>query len=66
MVVAGAALFRFPVVSFDIDFRGFFRNTPINATDLTRYEELKHNVDPLRLIQFGITIADASGNIRGT
>jgi len=61
-----AALFRFPVVSFDTEFPGFFRNTPIDATDLTRYEDLKHNVDPLRLIQFGITVADASGKIGGT
>ncbi|KAJ6856520.1 CCR4-associated factor 1 [Populus alba x Populus x berolinensis] len=42
-----AALFRFLVVSFDIEFPSFFRNTPIDATDLTRYEDLKHNVDPL-------------------
>ncbi|KAJ6862406.1 CCR4-associated factor 1 [Populus alba x Populus x berolinensis] len=61
-----AALFRFPVVSFDTEFPGFFRNTSIDATDLTRYEDLKHNVDPLRLIQVVITVADASGNIRGT
>ena len=61
-----AALFRFPVVSFDTEFPGFFRNTPKDATDLTRYEDLRHNVDPLRLIQFGITVVDASGNIGGT
>ncbi|KAJ6856521.1 CCR4-associated factor 1 [Populus alba x Populus x berolinensis] len=47
-------------------FPGFFRNTPIDATDLTRYEDLKHNVDLLRLIQVGITVADATGNIGGT
>ncbi|KAJ6856519.1 LOW QUALITY PROTEIN: hypothetical protein NC651_038226 [Populus alba x Populus x berolinensis] len=61
-----AALFRFLVVSFDTEFPGFFRNTPIDATDLTRYEDLKHNVDLLRLIQVGITVADATGNIGGT
>ncbi|KAB5513981.1 hypothetical protein DKX38_027887 [Salix brachista] len=38
----------------------------MGATELTRYEDLKHNVDHLRLIQFGITVADVSGNIGGT
>ncbi|KAG6740402.1 hypothetical protein POTOM_055851 [Populus tomentosa] len=55
-----ALMDRFPVVSFDTEFPGFFRNTSIDATDLTRYEDLKHNVDPLRLIQVVITVADAS------
>ncbi|KAJ6856560.1 CCR4-associated factor 1 [Populus alba x Populus x berolinensis] len=61
-----AVLFRFPVVSFDTEFPGFFRNTPRDVIDLTRYKDLRHNVDPLRLIQFGITVADARGNIGGT
>nr|XP_034931917.1 probable CCR4-associated factor 1 homolog 1 [Populus alba]TKS03082.1 putative CCR4-associated factor 1-like protein 8 [Populus alba] len=59
-------LFRFPVVSFDTEFPGFFQNTPRDAIDLTRYKDLRHNVDPSRLIQFGITVADARGNIGGT
>ncbi|KAB5513982.1 hypothetical protein DKX38_027888 [Salix brachista] len=61
-----AALFKFPLVSFDTEFPGFFRNTPIGATESTRYEDLKHNVDHSRMIQFGITVADVSGNIGGT
>ncbi|KAJ6856561.1 CCR4-associated factor 1 [Populus alba x Populus x berolinensis] len=50
---------RFPVVSFDTEFPGFFWNTPRDVVDLTRYKDLRHNVDPLRLIQFGITVADS-------
>ncbi|XP_011026652.1 PREDICTED: putative CCR4-associated factor 1 homolog 8 [Populus euphratica] len=44
----------------------FLSKHSIDATNLTCYEDLKHNVDLLRLIQFGITVADASDKIGGT
>ncbi|TQE05827.1 hypothetical protein C1H46_008510 [Malus baccata] len=59
-------LTHFPIVSFDTEFPGFLRNTPRSASDALRYQDLRFNVDSLKLIQLGITLFDDLGNIGGT
>ncbi|XP_050123159.1 putative CCR4-associated factor 1 homolog 8 isoform X4 [Malus sylvestris] len=59
-------LTHFPIVSFDAEFPGFLRNTPRSASDALRYQDLRFNVDSLKLIQLGITLFDDLGNIGGT
>uniref|UniRef100_A0A6N2NG95 Uncharacterized protein n=1 Tax=Salix viminalis TaxID=40686 RepID=A0A6N2NG95_SALVM len=39
-----AALFKFSLVSFDTEFPGFFRNTPMDATESTRKLEVDKSI----------------------
>ncbi|CAL8085805.1 unnamed protein product [Prunus armeniaca] len=59
-------LHRFPVISFDTEFPGFLRDTPRDALEDQRYEDVKFNVESLKLLQLGFTLSDANGNIGGT
>ncbi|BFG15687.1 hypothetical protein CerSpe_019610 [Prunus speciosa] len=59
-------LHRFPVISFDTEFPGFLRDTPRDALEDQRYEDVKFNVESLKLLQLGFTLSDAHGNIGGT
>ncbi|PQM35840.1 putative CCR4-associated factor 1 homolog 8 [Prunus yedoensis var. nudiflora] len=56
-------LHRFPVISFDTEFPGFLRDTPRDALEDQRYEDVKFNVESLKLLQLGFTLSDARGNI---
>ncbi|BFG15700.1 hypothetical protein CerSpe_019740 [Prunus speciosa] len=58
-------LHRFPVISFDTEFPGFLRDTPRDALEDQRYEDVKFNVESLKLLQLGFTLSDAHGNIGG-
>ncbi|KAJ0008320.1 hypothetical protein Pint_30150 [Pistacia integerrima] len=57
---------RFNLLSFDTEFPGFLRNTPRDASECLRYNDLKFNVDLTKIIQLGITLSDGNGNICST
>lgn len=45
-------------ISIDAEFPGFLRSTPRSASEEERYQDVKHNVDNLKLIQLGVTLFD--------
>ncbi|KAL5566837.1 hypothetical protein UlMin_030001 [Ulmus minor] len=61
-----SCILHFPVISFDTEFPGFVRDTPRRASEDTIYNDMKYNVDNLKVIQLGMTLSDESGNIGGT
>lgn len=56
-------LYRYNLLSVDTEFPGFLRNTPRDALEDERYRDLKFNVENLKMIQLGVTLSDASGNM---
>lgn len=55
---------RYPFVSMDTEFPGVvFRHHNRYSDPLELYQTLKLNVDALKLLQVGITLADESGNL---
>ncbi|CAD5191579.1 unnamed protein product [Musa acuminata subsp. malaccensis] len=52
----------YPIVAIDTEFPGFIRDTPRNATEEERYNDVKHNVDNMHLIQLGVALFDEGGN----
>ncbi|KAL5569126.1 hypothetical protein UlMin_025701 [Ulmus minor] len=56
----------FRVLYFDTEFPRFLRNTPRFVSENIIYEDLKFNVDNLKVIQLDITLSDDNGNIGGT
>ncbi|CAK9173613.1 unnamed protein product [Ilex paraguariensis] len=55
----------FPIVAVDTEFPGFLHNTPRAASESERYDDLKYNVDRMKIIQLGITLFDRFGVIGG-
>lgn len=54
---------RFPFVSMDTEFPGVVFRHHRYSDPIDLYQTLKSNVDLLKLIQVGITLSDASGNL---
>mmetsp|Transcript_62508 Transcript_62508/g.161010 ORF Transcript_62508/g.161010 Transcript_62508/m.161010 type:complete len:459 (+) Transcript_62508:95-1471(+) len=54
------------ILAFDTEFPGFLRQEHRSAAPAARYEALRENVDVLRPIQLGVSVASADGEIRGT
>ncbi|XP_064992445.1 probable CCR4-associated factor 1 homolog 11 [Musa acuminata AAA Group] len=52
----------YPIVAIDTEFPGFIRDTPRDATEEERYNDVKHNVDNMHLIQLGVALFDEGGN----
>lgn len=48
-------------ISLDTEFSGFLRQTPLNASQEHRYQDMKHNVDTMKMIQLGFTFYNANG-----
>ncbi|KAF6165915.1 hypothetical protein GIB67_012812 [Kingdonia uniflora] len=53
---------KYPYCAFDTEFPGFLRSSPRDAFQDVRYEDLKFNVDRLKLIQIGFSFSDENGN----
>ncbi|MCL7033538.1 hypothetical protein MKW94_022267 [Papaver nudicaule] len=63
-----AVLPRYPIVSMDTEFPGVIFKPTIDyhhqrQTPFEYYEVMKKNVDALKLIQVGLTLSDARGNL---
>ncbi|CAI9755076.1 unnamed protein product [Fraxinus pennsylvanica] len=58
---------RFPYASMDTEFPGVIYHDPVfhySALSATQtYSIMKKNVDAMKLIQFGLTLSDAEGNL---
>ncbi|CAK9173612.1 unnamed protein product [Ilex paraguariensis] len=55
----------FPIVAVDTEFPGFLHNTPRAASESERYDDLKYNVDRMKIIRLGITLFDRFGVVGG-
>lgn len=53
-------------IAVDTEFPGCLKETPIGATDETRYKNLKFNVERTKPIQLGFTLFERDGSIGGT
>ncbi|XP_049407725.1 probable CCR4-associated factor 1 homolog 9 [Solanum stenotomum] len=57
---------KFPYISMDTEYPGRIYNSPVpfsQQSPAEKYNVLKLNVDELKLIQVGITLSDANGNL---
>lgn len=61
-----AALQHYRLVSMDMEFPGFLRNTPRRSDEFSLFADMKFNVDNLKILQLGITVFDENGIIAGT
>ncbi|KAL5566820.1 hypothetical protein UlMin_029984 [Ulmus minor] len=57
---------HFSVASFDTEFSRFVRDTLRLASEGIIYNNMKYNVDNLKVIQLDMTLSDKIGNIGGT
>ncbi|WZZ16009.1 hypothetical protein YC2023_109098 [Brassica napus] len=53
-------------IAVDTEFPGCLKETPIGATDETRYKNLKFSVERTKPIQLGFTLFERDGSIGGT
>ncbi|KAJ0235550.1 hypothetical protein HA466_0263670 [Hirschfeldia incana] len=53
-------------ISVDTEFPGCLRETAMEASDDTRYQNLRFNVDRTKPIQLGFSLFDSEGTISGT
>ncbi|XAR58622.1 Poly(A)-specific ribonuclease [Bertholletia excelsa] len=53
-------------VAMDTEFPGFLSNTPRYGSQEQRYQDLKINVESLKMIQLGLTLFDSEGRISGS
>ncbi|KAL0695922.1 hypothetical protein Bca4012_063102 [Brassica carinata] len=53
-------------IAIDTEFPGCLKETPMGATNETRYENLKFNVERTKPIQLGFTLFERDGSIGGT
>ncbi|XAR73071.1 Poly(A)-specific ribonuclease [Bertholletia excelsa] len=56
----------YPFVALDTEFPGFLPNTPRYGSQEQRYQDLKINVDSLKMIQLGLTLFGFEGRIGGS
>lgn len=54
------------VISIDTEFPGCLKETPMEASEETRYRDMRFNVHRTKLIQLGFTLLDGEGSIAGT
>ncbi|WMV07417.1 hypothetical protein MTR67_000802 [Solanum verrucosum] len=57
---------EFPCISMDTEYPGIIYHSPVpfsKQSPAEKYNLLKSNVDELKLIQVGITLSDANGNL---
>mmetsp|Transcript_102781 Transcript_102781/g.265700 ORF Transcript_102781/g.265700 Transcript_102781/m.265700 type:complete len:324 (+) Transcript_102781:89-1060(+) len=54
------------VLALDVEFPGFLRQEPRSGARAVRYQVLRENVDRLRPIQIGISVAGSDGSLKGT
>lgn len=54
------------VISIDTEFPGCLKETPMEASEETRYRDMRFNVNRTKLIQLGFTLLDGEGSIAGT
>ncbi|XAR73070.1 Poly(A)-specific ribonuclease [Bertholletia excelsa] len=53
-------------VALDTEFPGFLSNTPRYGSQEQRYQDLKINVESLKMIQLGLTLFNSEGRIGGS
>lgn len=53
-------------IAIDTEFPGCLKETPMEASEETRYEDMRFNVHKTNLIQLGFTLFDRKGRIGGT
>ncbi|KAI3904698.1 hypothetical protein MKW98_014878 [Papaver atlanticum] len=63
-----AALTRYPIISMDTEFPGVIFKSNVQTLDKKQtpfeyYQIMKKNIDALKLIQVGLTLSDAQGNL---
>ncbi|XP_038890896.1 putative CCR4-associated factor 1 homolog 8 [Benincasa hispida] len=51
------------VIVIDIEFPGFIRSTSRGALEEHLYQDLKFNVNHLKILPLGLTLADGNGNV---
>ncbi|XP_038890962.1 putative CCR4-associated factor 1 homolog 8 [Benincasa hispida] len=63
LAIFNVYLSRFPVIVIDTEFPGFIRSTPRGAPKEHLYQDLKFNLNHLKILQLGLTLVDENGNV---
>ncbi|CAH8361311.1 unnamed protein product, partial [Eruca vesicaria subsp. sativa] len=66
MSLVREALRRCNYISVDTEFPGCLKETTMEASDDTRYQNLRFNVDETKPIQLGFSLFNSEGRISGT
>uniref|UniRef100_A0A9I9DFT4 poly(A)-specific ribonuclease n=1 Tax=Cucumis melo TaxID=3656 RepID=A0A9I9DFT4_CUCME len=63
LAILNDQLFKFPVIAMDTEFPGFLRSTPRGAPEEHLYQDLKFNLNHLKILQPGLTLMDENEHV---
>uniref|UniRef100_A0A9I9E8S6 poly(A)-specific ribonuclease n=1 Tax=Cucumis melo TaxID=3656 RepID=A0A9I9E8S6_CUCME len=63
LAILNDQLFKLPMIVMDTEFLGFLRSTPRGAPEEHLYQDLKFNLNHLKILQLGLTLMDKNEHV---